>query len=47
MSNAGSPMGEANEGQSIVIVFGIPAVYFSADKPASPLVRQLDKDLFK
>ena len=40
-------MGEADEGQPIVIVSGVPDVYFSADKPASTLVRQLDKDLFK
>lgn len=40
-------MGEADEGQPIVIVSGVPALYFSADNPASALVRQLDEDLFK
>ncbi|MFY9327557.1 MAG: coenzyme F420-0:L-glutamate ligase [Georgfuchsia sp.] len=40
-------MGEADEGQPVVIVSGVPAIYFSADKPASSLVRQLDEDLFK
>lgn len=40
-------MGEADEGQPIVIVSGVPAAYFSADNPASTLVRQLDEDLFK
>lgn len=47
MSNADSPMGKVHERQLIVIVSGVPAVYFSAGKPASPLDRQLDKDLFK
>ena len=40
-------MGEADEGQPIVIVSGVPAAYFSADKPASSLIRQSGEDLFK
>ena len=40
-------MGEADEGQPIVIVSGVPAAYFSADKPASSLIRKSGEDLFK
>lgn len=40
-------MGEADEGQPMVIVSGVPAVYFSDPVPARALVRPLPLDLFK
>lgn len=40
-------MGEADEGQPIVVASGVPAIYFSADNPACTLVRSLEEDLFK
>ncbi|MFY9327603.1 MAG: coenzyme F420-0:L-glutamate ligase [Georgfuchsia sp.] len=40
-------MGEADEGQPIVIASGVPAAYFSASKPASTLIRATGEDLFK
>jgi coenzyme F420-0:L-glutamate ligase / coenzyme F420-1:gamma-L-glutamate ligase len=40
-------MGEADEGRPIVVVSGVAAEFFTAERPATDLVRPAESDLFR
>lgn len=40
-------MGQSDEGRPIVVVKGVPKALLAGERPASALIRPLDKDLFR